>query len=221
MPSSLHLFAFIPIKVCVCLSILTGFLVAGKLNAQTPMADEEATILRKKVKTLADVTKTITSNFTQYKHLDFLADEIESKGKLAFKAPDLVKWEYVKLFAYFILFKEQTLYINDDGNKSNLDVGGSKIFKQLNNLITASIRGDLFDDEQFDISYFKKDGKNVVYFMPKDAQFAEFIQAFHITFNESGEVDEVKMVEPSGDYTQIIFSGRKTNQPLSDADFTQ
>ncbi len=201
--------------------VLLGLLISTSLSAQTKMTPVEANTLKASVKQQADATSTITSDFTQYKHLDFLSDDIESKGKLAFKTPDMVKWEYVIPFSYSIIFKNKTLYINDDGNKSNMDVGGNKIFTQLNQLITASIRGDLFDDDQFDISYFKQDGNSLVHFIPKDAQFAEFIKAFHMTFNPAGEVVEVKMIEPSDDYTQIIFSGRETNQPLSDADFTQ
>lgn len=205
--------------------IFTGFLLfflfCFGLSAQTKMGMAEATELRTKVKSLSESTQTITSDFTQYKHLDFLSEDIESKGTLAFKAPDLVKWEYTMPFAYSILFKNQMLYINDDGNKSNMDLGGNKIFKQLNQLITASIRGDMFDDAEFDIDYYTKDGGSLVHFIPKDAQFAEFIRAFHITFNTSGEVVEVKMIEPSGDYTQIVFSNRSQNQPLSDAVFAQ
>ncbi|NHF60559.1 outer membrane lipoprotein carrier protein LolA [Flavobacteriaceae bacterium TP-CH-4] len=181
----------------------------------------EASALRKKVKAVAKATRTISSDFTQYKHLDFLSNDIISKGTLAFKAPDWVKWEYTEPFSYAVLFKNQTLYINDDGKKSNMDLGNNKIFKQLNQLIAASIRGDMFDDATFDISYYKEDNGDLVHFIPKDPQFAEFISAFHITFSTVGEVEEVKMIEPSGDYTQIIFSNRTQNQPLPDAVFTQ
>lgn len=205
----------------ICLSFLLMFFASGILSAQTQMSSDEANALKVSIKQQADATTTITSDFTQYKHLDFLSDDIESKGKLAFKAPDLVKWEYVTPFSYSLIFKDNTLYINDDGNKRHMDVGGNKIFTQLNQLITASIRGILFDDDQFNISYFKQNGNSLVHFIPKDAQLAEFIKAFHMTFNPTGEVIEVKMIEPSDDYTQIIFSGRETNQSLSDALFAQ
>lgn len=185
------------------------------------MTVAEAEALKALVKEQAEITQTIISDFTQYKHLDFLSNDIKSEGNMAFKAPDMVKWEYTKPFAYSIMFKDQKLFINDDGNKSNMDVGGNKIFEQLNHLITASIRGDMFDDSQFEIDYFKLEGNNLVHFRPTDAEFAEFIKTFHLTFNTLGEVVGVKMVEPSGDYTQIVFSNRKTNQPLTDADFTQ
>ncbi len=196
------------------------FFVGIALNAQTRSMNEvEAKELKALVKTQADATQTISSDFVQFKHLDFLSNDIESVGKLSFKTPDLVKWEYVKPFAYSVLFKNETLYINNEGDKSNVDIGSNKLFKQLNTLIANSIKGDMFDSNEFDISYFKKDGQSEVHFAPKDADFSEFIKAFHITFNKKGEVAEVKMVEPSGDYTQIIFSNREVNKTLPDAVF--
>ncbi len=208
-------------KPAVYLGFLCMFLFVLSIHGQTKMNPQEAVALRTKVKSVAETTETISSDFTQYKHLDFLSNDIESKGTLAFKAPDLVKWEYTKPFSYAVLFKNQKLYINDEGNKSNMDLSSNQLFKQLNQLITASIRGDMFDDEAFRISYFRQDNGSLVHFMPKDKQFAEFIKAFHITFNQEGEVDEVKMIEPSGDYTHIVFSNRTQNQPLPDAVFTQ
>ncbi|MGB7395250.1 MAG: outer membrane lipoprotein carrier protein LolA [Pricia sp.] len=203
------------------LVLLLFVLFSTNLFAQVEMTAAEANSLKAAVKNQADTVKTIISDFTQYKHLDFLSDDIESKGKLAFRAPDQVKWEYNEPFKYSLIFKEETLYINDAGNKSNMDLGGNKMFTQLNQLITASISGNLFDDDQFAISYFKDANNSLVKFTPKDAQFAEFIKAFHLTFNPAAEVIEVKMIEPSDDYTQIVFSDRKTNQSLSDADFAQ
>jgi len=214
-------FYFIHEQARIYVIYLLLLLCGTSLNAQTKMSIAEANTLKVTVKALSDKTETITADFVQYKHLDFLSNDIESNGKLAFKSPNMVKWEYVKPFSYSVLFKNETLFINDNGNKSDMDMGSNKIFKQLNQLITASIKGDMFDDSEFEVSYFKKEGKSEVHFNPKDKQFAEFIKSFQITFNTKGEVQEVKMIEPSDDYTQIVFSNRTTNQPLSDAIFAQ
>lgn len=189
--------------------------------AQTNMDDSEATELRSKVKSLAKTTQTITADFVQYKHLDFLSNDIESKGKLSFKSPDLVKWAYVKPFEYSVLFKDDMLYINNEGEKNNVDIGSNKLFKQLNKLISASVTGDMFNTEEFDISYFKKGDNNEVHFSPKDKKFVKYIKEFHIVFNVDAEVSEVKMIELSNDYTHIVFSNRLTNQNLPDAVFAQ
>ena len=196
------------------------FFTVFATQAQTPMNNTEAATLKAKVKALATITKTISSDFVQYKHLDFLDNDIETSGKLAFKAPDLVKWEYVKPFKYSVLFKDETLFINDEGNKSNVDIGSNKMFKQLNKLIISSVKGDMFDAAEFAIEYFNKDENSLVYFSPKDKKFAKYIQAFHITFNEKGDVLEVKMVEPSQDYTKIVFTNKVINQTLDNAIFT-
>lgn len=185
------------------------------------MSDSEATNLQSKVKTLAESTKTITADFVQYKHLDFLANDIESNGKLSYKSPDLVKWEYQKPYEYSVLFKDDMLFINNEGEKNNVDIGSNKLFKQLNRLIKASVTGDLFNAEEFDISYFKKGDQSEVHFSPKDKKFTRYIKLFQIVFNSEGEVSAVKMIEPSNDYTHIVFSNRLTNQNLSDAVFAQ
>ncbi|WP_298474474.1 outer membrane lipoprotein carrier protein LolA [uncultured Maribacter sp.] len=200
----------------VCLLFFIAF---GGINAQTKMSAQEAEILKNKVKARADETQSISSDFTQYKHLDFLSNDIESKGKLAFKSPNTVKWEYVKPFAYSVLFKGETLYINNEGDKSNVDIGSNKLFKELNTLIASSIKGDMFTTEHFAITYFKKGKDNEVHFAPKDPKLSEFIKAFHITFNSMGDVMEVKMIEPSNDYTQIVFSNRELNKAIPDAVF--
>lgn len=190
------------------------------IHAQTPMNTSEANILKATVKERAAITKTISSDFIQYKHLDFLDNDIETSGKLIFKTPDLVKWEYMKPFKYSVLFKDEKLYINDEGEKSNVNIGSNRLFKQLNTLIINSVKGDMFDEAEFSIEYFKKDNYCLVYFSPKDKKFAKYIKAFHITFNTEGDVIEVKMIESSEDYTKIVFSNKALNKPLEDALFT-
>ncbi|KJD32118.1 cell envelope biogenesis protein LolA [Tamlana nanhaiensis] len=200
--------------------ILMAFLlVATWASAQQKMTNTEAETLKALVKTRASQKKTIVSDFTQYKHLDFLSNDIVTQGKLHYKSPGFVKWAYVKPFQYSIIFKNETLFINNEGNKSEVDVGSSKMFTELNNLIVNSVKGDMFDDEQFDISYFKVDAGSVVNFEPKDEKLSDFIKSFQISFDDKGDVDSIKMTEPSGDYTKIEFTNRVLNSTINDAIF--
>ena len=200
-----------------CIAI---FFVSVNLFAQVPMDNQEAIALKTLVKSRAATTKTILSDFTQSKHLDFLDNDIVTKGELAFKSPNLIKWSYTDPFKYSVVFKNETLYINDEGNKSNVDIGSSKMFKQLNKLIINSVKGDMFDDNAFSITYFKIDGLSLVQFTSKDEKLSKYISAFHITFNKKGDVEQVKMIEPSGDFTKIDFVNRVLNNPLNDTLFT-
>lgn len=195
--------------------------MVAAVNAQTKMSIAESATLKAKVKAHAITINTLQSDFTQYKHLDFLSNDIVTSGKLAFKSPDMVKWQYTTPFKYSVLFKNEKLYINDEGKKSNVDIGSSKLFKQLNTLIINSVKGDMFDANEFDIAYFKNEANSEVHFNPKDEEFSKYIKAFHILFNDEGHVVELKMIEPSDDYTKILFNNRKINTPLSDALFAE
>jgi len=193
--------------------------MVSAIHAQTKMTNTEASLLKEKVKSQAEKTNTISSNFVQYKHLDFLSNDIVTSGNLAFKNPDLVKWEYVKPFVYSVIFKNENLYINDEGKKSDVNLSSSKLFKQLNKLIVNSVKGDMFDEKEFEIAYFKKEATSEVHFRPINKKISKYIKAFHIQFNAQGDVVEIKMIEPSDDYTRIVFSNRTINKPLSDAIF--
>ncbi|MGY0391040.1 outer membrane lipoprotein carrier protein LolA [Bizionia sp. KMM 8389] len=198
---------------------IISFFFMFYLQAQTPMNETEALTLKTLVKQQAKTTKTISSDFVQYKHMDFLSNDIVTEGTLHFKVPNLIKWAYTKPFAYAVIFKNNTMYINDAGKKSDIDMSSSKLFKELNSLIINSIKGDMFDTNEFDITYYKLNETSIVHFIPKSQKSASFIKAFHLTFNQQGNVEIVKMIEPSGDYTKIVFSNKVLNNNISDAIF--
>ncbi|WP_179354163.1 outer membrane lipoprotein carrier protein LolA [Winogradskyella vidalii] len=189
-------------------------------NAQKSLTTEEINAFKSAVEKLDSNTKTIVSDFVQYKHLSFLSNDVETQGKLAFKVPGLVKWEYTSPYKYSIIFKDDKLFIDDEGDKSNIDIGSNKMFKGLNSLITNSVKGNMFDDNAFDISYFKVDDFYLVKFIPKDKDMLQFIAAFELKFDiKTSDVTEVKMIEPSEDYTKIVFKNKTRNTTLNEAVF--
>lgn len=188
--------------------------------SQTKLSESELKEFKSKVKNTAQNTQTIVSDFTQTKHLFVLDNVITSEGKLVFKAPNLVRWEYVKPYLNVAIFKDDQLLINNEGKRQNIDLGSNRMFRSLNSLIVNSIKGDMFDDAQFDMSYFKYDDSYLVKFVPKDKRMKKFIAAFELKFsNATAEVDEIKLVEPNDDYTLITFNNRKLNTKVSDASF--
>ena len=199
------------------------FIIVCSLHSfsqEVSLTDSEVATFKQNVKTTADKTKTIISNFIQNKHLDFLSNDIETSGNMFFKAPNLIKWEYTKPYKYSVIFKSNKLLIDDDGKKSDVNISSSKLFSRLNKLIVNSVSGNMFDDNEFDISYFKTDKNYLIKFISKDKNLSKYIQAFelHFTINDYS-VEQVKMIEPSGDYTKIEFKNRKHNKVISDEVF--
>ncbi|MGJ8664958.1 MAG: LolA family protein [Patiriisocius sp.] len=186
------------------------------------MTASEISAFKEAVVETSKASKTIKSDFVQYKHLDFLDNDIETIGKLQFKSPNLVKWEYTKPYVYSVIFKEDKLLINDGGTKNAIDIGSSKMFKKLNDLIVKSVKGDMFDDNDFTVTYFKTDKANKAVFVPKDEKLTAYIASFELLFDKKdASVTEVKMIEPSQDYTRIIFKNRLVNTTIDASVFTQ
>jgi len=198
--------------------LVSFFTVAQEVDMSVSASND----LRKRVIEKSGGTTSIISDFEQFKHLDFLSNDIKSTGKLTYKSPSSIKWEYKVPFIYSAIFKDGKLYINDDGVKSKVNMDANKTFKSLNDLIVKSVRGDLFDEEKFDISYFENPETYIVHFKSLDKALKKLISEFVLTFDkENLNVIQVKMIETSNDFTLLKFLNQRTNQSVPDAVFTQ
>ncbi len=191
------------------------------INAQKKLNNSDAQKIREQIIKKSTSTNTIASDFVQFKHLSFLDKDIESSGKLFFKEPNLIKWQYEIPFKYSVVFKNDKLFINDDGTKSDIDLSSNKAFKSLNSLIVKSVKGDMFDEEKFDVTYFKDKRDNyLITFTSKEASLKSFIGKFELIFHKNNlDVLQIKMIESSEDYTKIVFKNQKNNEAISDSVF--
>ena len=184
------------------------------------MTTAEITSFKEDVNDASKKIKTLSTDFIQYKHLDFLSKDIETSGKMIFKEPNLLQWQYKKPYNYSIVFKNGKILINDEGKKSAVDIGNSKIFGRINKLIVGSVSGNMFDDKEFVISYFKLKGQNLAKFIPKDAALKKYIKQIELTFDKEATVVQVKLLESSDDYTRIVFKNKVINAKIDDSLFS-
>ena len=180
--------------------------------SQTALSKTQQDELKTTVQKQAAKTRTIQSDFEQVKHIDMLENEVTSKGMLAFVAPDNILWQYKTPNDYKVVFKEEMLFVNNEGRKEEIKLSGNRLFRSFNALIVNSIKGDMFDEDQFEIAYFMQNNNYLVQFFPKEKRLKRFIASFELLFEKtSGQVIQVKLIEPNADYTTITFSNRKTN----------
>ena len=162
------------------------FLSFGVFSQEQKMSESEITAFKNSVNATAKNTKTLSTDFTQLKHMDFLSKDIETSGKMNFKSPNMLQWQYVKPYQYSIIFKNNKIFINDAGKKNNIDKGNSKMFDKLNKLIVGSVNGNMFDENEFTISYFKTKDFNITKLLPKDAALKKYVKQMELYFDKTG-----------------------------------
>jgi len=203
--------------IVVLALMLTGFTAFAQAQK---MSDAEIVAFKQSVNTVSKKIKSLSTDFVQYKHMDFLAKDIETSGKMNFKEPNLLQWQYKKPYNYSIVFKNGKILINDEGKKSAMDVGSSKIFAKLNKLIIGSVSGDMFDDKEFAITYFKNKDFNVTKLVPKDAALKKYIKQIELSFDkQDATVNQVRLMESAEDYTKIVFKNKILNAKIDDSAF--
>lgn len=191
------------------------------LAQEQAMTPAEIKNFKQNVITEAQKIKTLSTDFVQYKHLDFLSKDITSSGKMLLKTPNKLNWQYDKPIKYTIIFSNNKVLINDQGKKNKIDLGNSKKFEKINKMIVGSISGDLFDDTEFKISYYKNKTQRIAKLIPLSKELTTYIQTVVLYFpNNDNSIVEVQLIEPSKDYTRIVFKNKRINQTISDASFT-
>lgn len=205
------------LKIILLSLISTIILSFSSLNEEKMSASEIQTF-KNKVEEENKKTTTIKTDFVQYKHMDFLSKDIETKGNMYFKKPNALSWMYHTPYKYSIIFKNKKVYINDQGKKSTVD---GKLFEKINNLIVGSVSGNLFNDKEFTISYFKNKDFYITKLLPKTSLVKKYIKQVDMYFTiKDATISQVKMIEPSEDYTKIVFKNRVLNTNIDEKYFS-
>lgn len=198
------------------LLLISGFILAQN----TAMSAAESKAFVTKISAETKEIKTLQSDFVQTKKMDFLDKNIVTQGKMSLKSPNTLSWKYTKPYQYSIIFKENKIFINDQGKKSSVDAK-SKTFEKINKLIVGSSNGKMFNDPEFSVAYFKNGNFNIAKFTPKSAQLLKYIKQIELSFPKNQTtVSQVNMTEASGDTTNIVFKNTKINAPIPASEFS-
>ena len=192
--------------------------VFGQTGNFKKVTDEKA--IAQKLNTASKSTKTIDSDFIQYKHLDILENDIESTGHFCFQASDKVRWEYFKPYKYLIIMNGGIMWINDGNKTQKFDTGSNKMFKEINDLMVGMLQGKILESKNFKISFFENSKQILAKLIPLSAEMKEFLSEINLYFDKKDySVSKIKMLEHSGDYTLIEFFNRKTNIDIPKSKF--
>jgi outer membrane lipoprotein-sorting protein len=202
---------------CILSALMLFFTLPASPQGK-PVERNTIGVIKGGIKEAAAKTRTISSDFIQEKEMSMVNEKITSKGKFFFKKEKKLRWEYTEPFNYLIIMCDDQISIRDESKTSQFNVQSNKVFAEINRVILGSIRGTLLNDEKnFSASYFDNGTAWVVKLMPLSAKLKESLSEIVLYFDRRDfSVNRIDMIEPGGDRTRILFSGKKINQPVSD-----
>lgn len=201
--------------LALLLCCATGFAQRGKLTAA------ESAALKAKITASTQGLQSLQSDFTQTKQLSYMDNAIRSTGKLYFKAPDKIRWEYVSPAPYVVVFDGRTMHTVQGGRTKTTNLTANRRMKGLNGLLLGSIQGgDMLDESQFVITYYRDRANYVAELAPKDKSLNKYIQHVELTFDGTSLLlSEVTLTDSAGDSTQLVFTNRRQNASIPDVTF--
>lgn len=165
-------------------------------------------------------TKSIDSDFKQYKHLDILENDMISIGHFSFVANDKVRWEYNTPYKYIIIMNGSSMWINDGRKTKKYDTNSNKIFKEINDLMIGMLQGKILNSNKFNLEFFESKSEILAKLTPKSSEMNDFLSTMNLYFSKTDyNVTKIIMDESSGDFTKIVFSNRKTNIEIPNSKF--
>jgi outer membrane lipoprotein carrier protein len=163
----------------------------------------------------------LSSNFIQEKHLEYLSSSIISEGKLWYKKDSMVRWEYIKPFKYLIVKNKNKITITDENRKQEYNRKPNKAFQFLNDILSGSVNGSLLTDERFTFNVSENNIQYMVELTPRVEEDKKIFKNIQLYFAKADKaIYMIKMIEPNNDYISLKFENRKVNINIDNKLFT-
>lgn len=202
-------------SLCTLILLIASFLFMNVGAQENYVPVKDPGLLRQKVIETSQQTSSISSDFVQIKRLSFLEEDVQSEGKFYFQKENQLRWEYSKPFFYLIIFNHDTILIQDENKTNSYDAASNRMFREINNIMLSMVNGTILESKNFDFEYFEDPSTYMLELTPLDPGMKEFLSKIRLFVNKNDySVDELHMIERSGDYTHIRFINKSLNEEI-------
>ncbi len=182
---------------------------------------ENAEAVRQRIQNTSRNILTLQASFTQLKHLSILENDIKSTGMFYFKQKNNLRWEYERPFQYIIVMSGNEIRIKNEGKVRLYDIKSNKLFSEISRMMSILLRGEIFDNTSFSVKLTEGDKDYLATLSPAGEDLKQFLNIVYVYFDKKQlTVNQLRMVENSGDYTLITFQDKKINGEIPDSIFS-
>lgn len=190
------------IALIPCLLLAFSALLTPRVSAQS--AEEKAAF--SKIVASAHSMQTMVADFTETRHLEMLSDDVVSSGKLWYKSPSYMRWEYNG--RNYGVYSPKGAYMIRDGHR---DGALSRGFSQTGKMVTSLMSSLSENLKDYKISYSKEGKELSITAIPTSQRMKAMIESIVMKFDiATSAISSFRINSPSG-YTVITFKSVKTN----------
>jgi outer membrane lipoprotein-sorting protein len=169
---------------------------------------------------IRQASNTIDADFVQEKKVDILENVITSKGKFLFKQKNSLRLEYTSPSYYLVVMAAGKMLIKDGDKKTKIDGKGSKMFSQIQNVMSGVLGGQMTDNKDFKYELYKGETNYKIRLFPQTGAIKDLLKEVEFITNKTTlKALSMTMFERSGDVTVMKFKNVKMNTPIDDKVF--
>lgn len=89
------------------------------------------------------------------------------------------------------------------------------VFKEINAVLIATIKGDIGNQDRFDVNINQTNNQYILNLVPKVPEVKSVLSSIELYLSQKSYlVEQVKMIEPNNDFTLLHFNEQQLNAPL-------
>ena len=166
-------------------------------------------------------SQTIQASFVQEKKMDIVDHPIISKGMFYFKQPNAIRIEYTSPSYYLVVMAAGKMLIKDEHKKTKIDTKGSKMFVQIQQIMTSIFNGQAQQSKDFKYELLKSDDHYKVVLTPLNGMLKDLLKSVEFIVQKTSMKSQVMtLYEKSGDVTIMKFKDVKTNTTIDEKIFS-
>jgi outer membrane lipoprotein carrier protein len=189
--------------------------------AQTQLSENQSQEVMSQLSQAAASMQSMQCRFVQEKTSPMLAEPSVSEGVMFFVAPDKMRWEYVKPYAFALVVNGDRIVKVTDGKAEALEGNANRMYQGIVDIIMGSASGKkMFDATVFDIALFDDDAYWKAEMTPKRRDMKRMFSQLVFRFDKkTNGISRVEFNGSNGDITSIRFEEIKLNGAIGEDKF--
>lgn len=186
-----------------------------------PLTEAESQKVVAKLTEAAASMQTLQCRFVQEKTSSMLAEPTVAEGTMHYAAPERMRWEYTKPYAFALVVNGDRIVKVTDGKAEVVDGKSNRMYQGIVSIIMGSASGKkLFDTSVFDVVLYDEDACWRAEMTPKRRDMKRMFSQLVFRFDKKTKgISQVEFKEAGGDITSIRFEDIKMNEAIGENKF--